>query len=310
MNALAQIHAMHSTVADSAVDDADFNLLMTRPATTGSVNHLMFSDQKMDRMIRTAEIMATGKTTVPQHLRGSLGDCMAIVIQAAQWDMNPFSVAQKTHLVNGTLGYEAQLVNAVIITRAPIVSRPAFEWEGNWVGVNGKTDKSDALAVTVSATFIGNDEPTALRVSMAQAGIRNSPLWETDPRQQLAYLAIKRWARLYCPDVLLGVYSADELEPDPVGTPPPATPRADSLKERLKPEAPPLEMNPETGEIADPIAGLLQSIADAQSVTDLEKHRDEVAALKGAIKRRAVEAWNARKAELQTAAVSQTTTEQ
>jgi hypothetical protein len=35
-------------------------------------------------------------------------------MQAAQWGMNPFAVAQKTHVVNGTLGYEAQLVNAVV----------------------------------------------------------------------------------------------------------------------------------------------------------------------------------------------------
>lgn len=33
-----------------------------------------------------------------------------------------------------------------------------------------------------------------------------------DPRQQLAYLAVKRWARLFCPDVIPGVYTPDELE--------------------------------------------------------------------------------------------------
>ncbi|SPX63869.1 Uncharacterised protein [Leclercia adecarboxylata] len=37
---------------------------------------------------------------------------MAIIMQAMQWGMNPYAVAQKTHLVNGVLGYEAQLVNA------------------------------------------------------------------------------------------------------------------------------------------------------------------------------------------------------
>lgn len=42
--------------------------------------------------------------------------------------------------------------------------------------------------------------------------MRNSTLWADDPRQQLAYLAVKRWSRLYCPDVLLGVYTPDELE--------------------------------------------------------------------------------------------------
>ena len=47
---------------------------------------------------------------------------------------------------------------------------------------------------------------------MAQAGVRNSPLWEQDPRQQLAYLCTKRWARLHAPDVLLGVYTPDELQ--------------------------------------------------------------------------------------------------
>jgi hypothetical protein len=37
-------------------------------------------------------------------------------------------------------------------------------------------------------------------------------LWVSDPRQQLAYLATKRWARLHAPDVMLGVYTVDELQ--------------------------------------------------------------------------------------------------
>ncbi|MDF2784463.1 MAG: fii1 [Pantoea eucrina] len=42
---------------------------------------------------------------------------------------------------------------------------------------------------------------------------RNAPLWKTAPKQQLAYLAVKYWARLYCPDVIPGVYTPDEFEP-------------------------------------------------------------------------------------------------
>lgn len=306
-----QYGELHST-------ESDFDRLLQ-----ASVNQLMFNDSKMDRMLRTAEIMASGKTTVPAHLRGSVGDCMAIVIQAAQWNMNPFSVAQKTHLVNGTLGYEAQLVNAVIITRAPIVGRPQFVWEGDWGKWAGKGDKNPALAVTVSAQFIGDDQPTALRVSMAQAGVRNSPNWETDPKQQLAYLAIKRWARLYCPDVLLGVYSADELEaPEPATAIPVAPPTTGStatarLKSRLAAPppapipAPPPGVDPETGEVLaegkpvqpvaepdDPIADLLLVIGEAQTVAELEANREAVAALKNGIKRRAIAAWTAKKEAL------------
>jgi hypothetical protein len=50
----------------------------------------------------------------------------------------PFAVAQKTHQINGVLGYEAQLVNAVITNRAPITGRLNFEWYGDWAKINGK----------------------------------------------------------------------------------------------------------------------------------------------------------------------------
>ncbi|NWK52200.1 recombinase RecT [Acinetobacter sp. SwsAc5] len=166
----------------------------------------------MARFERTAEIMAGSRMTVPKHLQGNVGDCMAIIMQAAQWQMNPYAVAQKTHMVNNVLGYEAQLVNAVITSRAPVKERLHFEWYGDWSKVNGKDDKSSNLGVRVSATLRGENEPRVLDISMAQVGsVRNSPLWSADPRQQIAYLATKRWARLYCPDVILGVYTPDEV---------------------------------------------------------------------------------------------------
>ncbi|WP_205665133.1 RecT family recombinase [Caldimonas tepidiphila] len=182
------------------------------PVERYSAGALTMNDASMDRMIRMAEIMATGKTTIPQHLRGSVGDCMAVVMQATQWGMNPFAVAQKTHLVNGTLGYEAQLVAAVINSSGVTRDRFHFDWFGDWRNVNGKTDKSSERGVRVWATLKGEDTPREIVVTMAQAGVRNSPLWEQDPRQQLAYLAQKRWARLYASDVILGVYTPDEFE--------------------------------------------------------------------------------------------------
>jgi hypothetical protein len=167
---------------------------------------------------------------VPKHFNGNSADCLAVVMQSMQWKMNPFAVAQKTHLVNGVLGYEAQLVNAVITTCAPVLDRLHYEWYGAWEKVIGKFDiktnsegkqyrqpgwkleDEEGLGVKVWATFRGEAEPRVLELLLAQARTRNSTLWADDPRQQLAYLATKRWSRLYCPDVILGVYSPDELE--------------------------------------------------------------------------------------------------
>lgn len=180
--------------------------------TVMSALDIMMNETVMVRIESMAARMATSKITTPKHLQGNEGDCMAIIMQAMQWGMNPYAVAQKTHLVNGVLGYEAQLVNAVITARAPVKERLNFEWYGDWSKVNGKEDKSSDKGVRVSATLRGEQQPRVLEISMAQVGpVRNSPLWAADPRQQIAYLATKRWARLYCPDVILGVYTPDEV---------------------------------------------------------------------------------------------------
>ena len=177
---------------------------------SASAGALLMDMAAMERLERIAELMASGKTTVPQHLRGSKGDCFAITLQSMQWGMNPFAVAQKTHLVNGTLGYEAQLVAAVINSSGLVKDRFQFEWYGPWEKVIGKFsihkgDKGEyrkpawtmadeeGCGVRVWATLKGEVNPRTLELLLAQAKTRNSTLWADDPKQQLAYLAQKRW---------------------------------------------------------------------------------------------------------------------
>ena len=219
-----------------ATSTTDLNMV-----ASSSAGALIMDAASMESMFRMAEIMAGGRSTIPEHLRGNKGDCMAVVMQAVQWKMNPFAVAQKTHVVNGTLGYEAQLVNAVIQSSGVTSDRFSYEWYGAWDKIIGKTkvmqaaahgkygDKDykkayeyripdysmkdeEGLGIRVSATIKGESEPRVLDLLLVQASVRNSPLWATDPKQQLAYLAVKRWTRLYAPDVILGVYTPDEFE--------------------------------------------------------------------------------------------------
>ena len=216
-------------ITETGNQATDLNLV---PSSSGA---LILDSASMDSMYRMAEIMAKGKSTVPDHLKGNVGDCMAIIMQSITWKMNPFAVAQKTHLVNGHLGYEGQLVNAVIQSSGVTADRFSYEWYGDWAKIVGKTkvvkvpekdgkkayefrvpDSSLAdevgLGVKVWATIKGEIEPRILDLQLVQASVRNSPLWASDPKQQLAYLAVKRWSRLYAPDVILGVYTPDELD--------------------------------------------------------------------------------------------------
>ena len=195
---------MSNEIMQSSVNEAD-----TKAA--------IFSPSGLQKLQAFAEVMAQGKATVPAHLAGKPADCLAIALQAAQWGMNPYAVAQKTHLVNGTLGYEAQLVNAVITSSTAVQGRFKYEYGGDWDKFKpGATNASNerGLFVRVGAVLRGEAEITwGEPLYMEFVTTRNSPLWKTAPKQQLAYLAVKYWARLYCPDVILGVYTPDEFEP-------------------------------------------------------------------------------------------------
>ena len=88
------------------------NEIMQSPVNEADTKAAIFSPTGLQKLQAFAEVMAQGKATVPQHLAGKPADCLAIALQAAQWGMNPYAVAQKTHLVNGTLGYEDYQLNS------------------------------------------------------------------------------------------------------------------------------------------------------------------------------------------------------
>lgn len=160
----------------------------------------------MSNLRMIAQDLASAKMSVPKHLQGQPADCMAVVMQAYQWGMNPFAVAQKTHFVNGAIGYEAQLVNAVIQASGAIVGRFHYEYKG----------EGQALACRVGA--IPKNETEVVWgewLRLADVKIQNSPLWKTNPKQQLGYLQVKNWSRLYAPGAILGVYTPDELQAMP-----------------------------------------------------------------------------------------------
>ena len=163
----------------------------------------MLEGDSMDKMMRLAEQMACSKLSVPEHLRGNVGDCLAIITQAMLWNMNPFAVAQKTHVVSGRLGYEAQLVIAVVQNSGAI--RGAFRFETR--------NEGPAIEVRAGAVLRGETEITwGEWLSASSVTTKNSPLWKTNVAQQMSYLQAKNWSRLYCPGAILGVYSIDELE--------------------------------------------------------------------------------------------------
>jgi hypothetical protein len=240
----------------------------------------IFSPSGLRQLQQFAEVMAQSVQTLPKHLAGKPADCMAVAMQAAQWGMNPFAVAQKTHLVNGTLGYEAQLVNAVVTSSRAVQGRFKYEYGGDWDAYMLHPDKQHeaGLFIRVGAVIRGETEITwGEPVYLAPITTRNSPLWKTAPKQQIAYLAVKYWARLYCPEVILGVYSPDEFdEPLPRverDVTPPATSAA-GLNSLINSKPAEKEIKPANQDGRTPddlLAAFTEAATKAASVEELDK---------------------------------------
>jgi hypothetical protein len=211
---------------------------------------LILESSNFTALLTVAKIMANSKG-MPKHLRGDEGMCLAVVMQAMRWNMDPFAVATKTYVTEegGVLRYEGQLVIAVINNSGLLANRLSFEWFGEWERIVGKFERrqtkkkdrngqlvtdangeiktylaptyqdsdEDGLGIRVSATLRGESRPRETTFLMKQARVRNSTLWAEDPKQQITYVASRRWGSIHTPDAILGVAIADDWEAKDMG---------------------------------------------------------------------------------------------
>ncbi len=155
-----------------------------------------------------AKTMSIAKYSIPVFLRGNLGDCLTIRELAMETGFGASRIARHTSVIKDVLSFDGQLVHAIILRMAPLQGRPRFSFEG----------EGDEKVCVVTGTFKGEVEPCVYRSPpLGKITPKNSPLWATDPEQQFCYFSIRRWARRYCPDVLLGIYSKDDIEDSHIG---------------------------------------------------------------------------------------------
>lgn len=193
-------------------------------AVSTSVGGLAFKD--MAQVMEFAKLMSVSRQAVPRHLRGQPGMCLAISLQALNWRMDPFAVANKSYAVNDRVVYEAQLIQAVIEQRAPIRGRIKGELLGE-----GPDRQWRLWCIDEEGDRIEYVSPKISSITT-----KNSPLWMSDPDQQLWYYSARAMCRRHFPDVLLGVYEKEEISGMKDVTPPDDTPRRTLAQAIQEPE--------------------------------------------------------------------------
>lgn len=138
---------------------------------------------------------------VPAHLQNKPADCFRVVLQAAQWEMNPFAVADCTSVISGKLMYEGKLVSAVVNARGGLKSRLNYHFDGT----------GENRVLTVTGTLRGEDAAREIKLTYAQAAqINKNGQMRSNPEQQMCYIGARIWARRHVPELMMGVYTPDE----------------------------------------------------------------------------------------------------
>lgn len=150
------------------------------------------------------------RSGIVPHLLDQPGRCLAVAYAAARFDMDLVAFAGQTYFtpVKGggeRMAYMSQLVTAIVYARAPLIGR----FDVTYFGKGGQR-------YCVVKGLLRGEKKRKVKTSpiFSQITPKHSPTWFTDPDQQLAYYTQRAWARLWTPDVLLGVYDRDEFPDD------------------------------------------------------------------------------------------------
>lgn len=181
----------------------------------------------LEQQLTYAQLMAKDALLIPEHLYNNPGTCLAVVDLATRWQLSPFMVAKQTYMVPPSedgkrpaqFGFMSQLLHAIIEKWAPIehrlrmeIGRLESDGKGGEKWVVNRLEPENTKRCRVWTKIRGELQEVEY-ISPTLAGItpKNSPLWRSDPDQQLFYFSSARLARRYFPDVLMGVYSVDEI---------------------------------------------------------------------------------------------------
>lgn len=176
--------------------------------------------QRVGRMFANSQL-------VPEHFRGAEADCIIAVEMAMRLKLHPFNLMQSLYVVHGKPGIEAKMVIALI--NASGLFRGPLQFK--------LTGEAMARQCTAFATYAKTNQVCETTVTMAMAKAEGwldkaGSKWKTLPDLMLQYRSASFFGRLYCPEVLFGMQSTEELH-DVAEVEVNPAPRRQSLREKV-----------------------------------------------------------------------------
>ena len=180
-------------------------LAVVEQTTELTTNSVWENKDAFNQILRAADMLS--KTSIiPQSYQGKPQDCFVAIEMANRMGVSPMVVMQNMYVVKGKPSWAGQACTMLINSCGKFKDVKHI-----YTGEKGKPNRG--CYVTATRISDGSQvDGVEVTMQMAQAeGWTSNSKWRNMPELMLAYRASAFFARVYCPEAMMGVQTAEEV---------------------------------------------------------------------------------------------------
>lgn len=180
---------------------------MTAQRASGGSLSVFADGQSFNTALRMAQCLADS-TVVPKEYQKNIGNCMIAIEMASRINTSPMMVMQNLYIVNGRPAWSSQWIIAMINSSRRYKTELQFEF--------GNAKEDGGLSCRAWAEDYSGHKVYGPKITMTMANSegwvnKNGSKWKTMPQVMIQYRAASFFGRMNCPDMIMGIYSQEEV---------------------------------------------------------------------------------------------------
>ena len=226
-------------MSENAIIQQEQSVAVTIPQSN-AVN--VWSDKAaFDQLSRVANMLSKS-TVVPQNYQGKPEDCFIAAELASRMNTSPLFIMQNLYVVKGKPSWAGQACMAMICSCGKFRNVKHV-----YTGTRGTDDRGcyvTAQRISDGETLQGTE--VTVKMAKDEGWYGSNSKWRNMTEQMLGYRAASFFARMFCPEAMMGLQTTEEIyDIQPVTV----TPTAQDLSQAiLNEEEPPKKAAKKTAE--------------------------------------------------------------
>ena len=186
-------------------ENEEKGVAIVEQTTQLTTNSVWENKDQFNQLLRAAQMLSQ-TSIIPQSYQGKPQDCFVAIEMANRMGVSPMVVMQNMYVVKGKPSWAGQACTMLINSCGKFKDVKHI-----YTGEKGKPNRG--CYVTATRISDGSQvDGVEVTMQMAQSeGWTSNSKWRNMPELMLAYRASAFFARVYCPEAMMGVQTAEEV---------------------------------------------------------------------------------------------------